>query len=33
MLGAVIPIEDAVASSRAFTTYFSCVCAVSAASN
>ena len=32
LLGGVIPIEEAAASSMAFTTYFSCVCAVSAAS-
>ena len=33
MLGGVIPIEEAAASAMAFTTKFSCVCAVSAASN
>ena len=33
LLGGVIPIEEAAASSMAFTTEFSCVCAVSAAWN
>ena len=32
LLGGVIPIEEAAASSMAFTTEFSCLCAVSAVS-